>query len=566
MVEKSKTALPEAGQEIKLEGVTICQGIGIGRVRMLGEETTYAKKSIASHQVPAEQERYTRATELVSKKLHEHVEKFHYGAEGHASMILQAHKAMMSDEQFHESVRGRIATEYKNAEWAVEEETEKLIQIFEATRNVYFQGLAEDIRDMAGNILRELSETQKSRLDITAKPGEPHVLVSGHLYPSDVVFAHRCGAAGFVTESRALSSHAAILLKGFAVPGVGSVPGLKESAKEGDLVIVDAINGLVILRPRPSTLEKYIATKQKMKIPVEIPPLEPCATKDGVRIQLMANIENPEQVHLALRSSIEGIGLFRTEFFVLTGEHFPTEEEQYQVYHQVIKAAAGRRVVIRTFDIGADKQTLALHQCTGQNPALGVRGIRRHLEYFPEELRIQLRAILRASVGRDVGILIPMVTTVDDIKNVKQHLESIKEELRSKNMAFSEDIRLGAMVEVPAAAIALRELLSEVDFVSIGTNDLLQYFMAADRDNERVLQYNNPQNSTFIWLLRLIIEQAAEAGREKDVTICGEIASYPDIVPLLLDLGYRSFSISPVAARRVRDAIKSVDLRSAANE
>lgn len=275
----------------------------------------------------------------------------------------------------------------------------------------------------------------------------------------------------------------------------------------------------------------------------------------------MANIDNPDQIQLMLRNRLEGVGLFRTEFFLLDAEEFPTEEEQYDIYHRVFIAAAGRQVMIRTFDIGGDKQIADLSYCTGQNPALGVRGVRRHLLMNPEELRIQLRAILRAADGFPGGILLPMITTVDDIREVKYLLEGVKEGLRSKRQPFSREIQLGAMIEVPAAAISVAEIFQEVDFVNVGTNDLLQYFVAADRNNDAVLRYENFENKAFIWLLEFILVQAAELGQLKNVTICGEIASYPQLAPRLLDLGFRSLSITPTAAGPVRDAIANTDLR-----
>jgi len=549
----------ERGDEVTLKGVTICLGIGIGSARVPNPKIDAVKEIIEPDRVSAEQERYTHAVETVREQLQAHVEEAHEAPFIQAGLILKAHEAMLADDQFHDSLRKRIATDYKNAEWAVEQEAQTLIRQLEGTKNPYFQARAEDVLDLANTILRVLSDTRMPQQPASAKMRQPQVMISRHLFPCDAMFAHRSGAAGFATESHALTAHAAILLKGFGIPAVGGVFGLLEAVQEGGQAIVDAVNGLVILRPRQATLQKYLAMKSEPEVPSKAP-LVQCTTKDRIPVHLMANIENPHQIGLALQNGMEGIGLFRTEFLALASERLPTEEEQYEIYRRVISAWSGRPVVIRTFDIGGDKRRPDLHRCTGENPAMGVRGIRRHLLRRPEELRTQVRAILRASAGEQVGILLPMITTIKDLKQAKEHIDIAKRVLRAEGRAFSEGVRIGAMVEVPAAAVVVRDILAEVDFISIGTNDLLQYFMAADRDNEDVLQYGQANNEAFVWLLRFILEEAAHVGREKDVMICGEIASHLDLVPLLLQLGYRSLSISPVAAGPVRDTIANVDL------
>ncbi|MDP8234891.1 MAG: putative PEP-binding protein, partial [Candidatus Erginobacter occultus] len=311
--------------------------------------------------------------------------------------------------------------------------------------------------------------------------------------------------------------------------------------------------------------KEYQALRKSLEIPVVSPPLPPVesTTRDETVIHLAANIENPEQVELMLRHRLEGIGLFRTEFLALSADTIPGEEEQYAVYRRVIEEAAGRRVVIRTFDIGADKQNPNIYRDRGQNPALGVRGIRRHLICCPDELRVQLRAILRAAENGEVGILLPMVTTVEDIRRVKRHLEIARKELRREKKPFSPKIALGAMIEIPAAAFAAGEILKEVNFVSVGTNDLLQYFLAADRDNPELVEYGENPSPGFLSLMRLIIEQATAQGRQNDVAICGEMAANPSALPALIRLGYRSFSVSPILAPAVRAAAAATHLDQA---
>ena len=274
------------------------------------------------------------------------------------------------------------------------------------------------------------------------------------------MLAQRSRSAGFASESHALVSHAAILLKGFGIPSVGGIEGLTDHAQEGDRLIVDGTNGVVIVRPSSTTLEKYRSQKETAERP-ETTGVAGCMTADGTRIVLKANIENPEQVSLMLAHGLDGIGLFRTEFLISAEGHVPTEEEQYTAYRRVIEKAAGVSVVIRTFDIGGDKSMGLSDRCTGRNPSLGLRGIRRHLMDRPEELRTQLRAILRAALGAKVGILIPMVTTLDDVTAAKRHLADVRKELRRAGVAFSREIDFGAMIETPAAAATVHDILGK---------------------------------------------------------------------------------------------------------
>ena len=556
MASNSKSNAKENGEAI-LRGVTICPGISIGQIRSVDRETTIARDVIEPARVLAEQQRYRRAVKTFGNQLHQHIERYHENSPSEADVILKAHEAMLNGESFHNSVVERIAFEYKNAEWAIEEEGKRLIGQFEKARNPYFQARAEDVRDLLNHVLEILSCKDRNDRPPPLSTAQGQVFISGHLYPSDVVLTERNGALGFATESRALSSHAALLLKGFGIPAVGNLSGLKQIAQDGNVIIVDALDGLVVIRPNPATIDKYMERKAALETLNVTSPPDQCTTQDGTHVHLLANIENPHQVSFALENGLEGIGLFRTEFLVLLSDRFPTEEEQHDVYHQILNVAKGKPVTIRTFDIGADKQSPVINHCTGQNPALGIRGIRRHLLHYPEELRMQMQAILRAAKGSDVRILLPMVTTVDDVREAKRHFETVKADLRAEHVPFCEDVRLGAMIEVPAAAIETRAILEQVDFVSVGTNDLLQYFMGADRDNEEVLHYNDAENGAFLWLLQFIIKQARLLGRENDVMVCGEMASRPELIPGLIGLGYRSFSIAPVSAPAVRDAVAS---------
>jgi len=536
--------------EVVLQGVSICPGIGFGPAHVVDPALSVVPTKLAPQRVEAEKKRYTAAVNATKHHLREHVATVHGDETPETKAILHIHEAILNDDSFHDQVRKRIAADRKNAEWSLQQEAADLISRFSAMRDPYFEARGEDIRDMAHNLMGVLSG-EKSKAGRRADKGR--VFASRHLHSSDAMLAQRCGSAGFASESRALVSHAAILLKGFGIPSVAGIKGLTDLVREGENLLVDGTNGVVIVCPRPATLAKYRSRKrtperfEKIATPT-------CIASDGERIVLKANIENPDQVRLMHAHGLEGIGLFRTEFLISAEGRIPTEEEQFATYRRVIEQAAGAPVVIRTFDIGGDKLMGLPDTCGGRNPSLGLRGIRRHLAARPDELQTQLRAILRAAGGADVGILIPMVTTVEDIVATKQHLDSVKEEMREAGIAYSSGVAIGSMIETPAAAALTGAILSEVDFASVGTNDLLQYFMAADRDNENVIQYQDAANPAFLWLLEHIITEARKAGREMDVTMCGEVATDARMLPHLLRMRYRVFSIPPVSATIFRAA------------
>jgi phosphotransferase system enzyme I (PtsI) len=561
---KKKAPAFSACEEVVLKGITICPGVGIGEASIAHEDITIPRTGIANGKAEEEQKRYKQAIEMVVQNLHEHIKECHDYPIDNINKILEMHEIMATDEQFHAAVLNRIVREQKNAEWAIADESENIIQKLEASRDTYLQARAEDVFDLANNILTALAFPSEAYRKHIQTMQDRQIFVSANLHTSQVVKVRKTNVYGFATESSAFSSHAAILLKNFGIPAIGGLKNLKTSVKDGDKMIIDGISGLVIIRPNPGTLRKYNTLEKRLKkLPAgkKYSPIE-IRTSDGTRIQLMANIENHNQVDLVLRNSLEGIGLFRTEFLILTADRAPDEEEQYTVYKKIVDVLAGRRLVVRTFDLGADKIEPGFERCAGRNPALGVRGIRRHLLHRHDELRTQLRALIRATAGSSAEILFPMITTVNDIIEIKKHVQEVKEGLRAEGKPYSPHVKLGAMIEIPAAAIAIQDILREVDFVSVGTNDLIQYFMAADRDNEAVLQYGDSTNKAFLYLLRFMIERAAEMGRVEDVTICGEMASDPNLILLLIHMGYRSFSISPVSAGSIREVISDIDLNT----
>ena len=545
-------------QEVILHGEIICPGIAIGPAYLLEPEFLVSKKAVASDGIAGEQKRYTVAVRLVQEQFRLQIREIKDSALPDTASIFAALDAMISDKEFSKTVLQRIASDGVNAEWALEVEAEKLIRLFDAMTDPYMQARAEDIRELADGILRALTRAGRAEGGNYIAPKQGQVLVSNHLFPRAAMQARHAGAAGFATESKALFAHAAILLRGFRIPSVGDVAGLSSIVYEGDILIVNADEGTVVVRPAPETLEKHSARLGELVTGQEATRVGGWATGDGTRVRLLANIEAPEQADFAYASGLEGIGLFRTEFLALGRGSIPPEDDQYAIYARVIQASSGKRVCIRVFDFGADKQSPTLFRNIGRNPAMATRGIRRHLHGDLPEFKTQVRAILRAAAGSDaeVGILLPVVTTVEDVRLARQHIDDVRRELEISGLPYGRDTKVGAMIEVPSAAIAMREMLAVSDFVSVGTNDLLQHFMAADRDNEEVLKYNNFEDPSFIWLMQFIIDRAAEVGRAHDVTVCGEAASRPNLVATMLRMGYRAFSISPVALNGVGQAIE----------
>jgi phosphotransferase system enzyme I (PtsI) len=521
-----------------------------------------AHTTVPADRIAAEIERYDQAVSLVRAHLREHVRDAHRDVGLDTLKILDIHELMLGDEHFHESVRSRMAQQLLSPERALADEAERLSGQLEASGDPYLQARLEDIWDMVHNLLAALRLPPSKYTAEMHQSVENQILVSQNLFLSEVMKARNSGARGLVSASHALTSHAAILLKGFNIPALGAVEGLEAAVRPGDELILDALNGRLVVRPAEETKRIYLAAPRPPR--TGEPPFEPAAvetrTRNGSRVVLLANIDNAGQVELLLQNRLEGIGLFRTEFLLLGTDRVPGEEEQYGVYRQVLERMKGRRVVIRTFDLGADKRLPYLDRCLAQNPSLGIRGIRRHLLRHPEELRTQLRALLRAAAGGSVDILVPMVTTLAEVRWVRELLTQVEDELAASGTPRCEAPGLGAMIEVPAAAFAVESILSAVDFISLGTNDLIQYFTAADRDNEAVQHYGDLRNEAVQFMLRHVAKKAAAIGRAEDMTVCGEAASVPENVGLLLQLGYRSLSISPVMAEPVRAAVQTESL------
>ena len=495
------------------------------------------------------------------RRLEEYLREFHSPEETDLKQILHAQLLILDDREFFKGISRRIREQLRSAEHAVEDEFSSVANRLGASRDYYMRARAEDLRGICQLVLKSLM-LEQAAFGPVDRGRESPVYYSASLRPTAVLRARKAGAVAFITSSTAYTSHAAILLRGSGIPALGGLDLSGIPLEEGTPLLVDAVAGVLHVDPPEDVLEKAFRTERELLEAVArgAEPPEDAITEDGRRIRLWANIDHPSQAVLCLEHRLYGVGLFRTEFMVLDTGRIPGEEEQYGIYRGVVEQLAGRPLVLRTFDIGGDKVMDGLHDTCGPNPALGIRGLRRHLMRRPREFRAQLRAALRAAEEADLSILLPMVTHAGDVLAARAHLDAVKEELREDGVPFNPEVKLGAMIEIPSAALNVGRILEAVDFVSLGTNDLLQYLTASDRDNPEVVAYQDLAQSGLPHLMRVVMEQARALGREEDVRVCGELASDPEGVVFLARAGVRSMSVAPGSAALVRKTLAALSL------
>jgi phosphotransferase system enzyme I (PtsI) len=548
-----------AANRLCLPGSVISPGVGIGFASVV-EPLSFppTPSTIAAEDVEREIDRLHRAQELVREHLEEHVRGVHAPATEDWSQIFAAHVLVLDDRPFFESIEHRIRDHRLPADRAVEEAFAAAAARLAASEDCYMRSRAEDLRDVCASVRRALAYGGAAFERHTAT-GRPTVLVVSDLRPSVALRARHEDIAAVVTDSTVQVSHAAILLRAAGIPTLGRIRVDESEIRDGTPLLVDAAAGELIIHPTEGDVtaaRKRLADQRPIHADATQPPLD-VELPNGESVALFANLDHPVQGPLCLAYRLRGVGLFRTEFLVDGLGSLPDEEMQYRTIRELADALGGRPLVVRTFDFGADKEPVGFHGCLGPNPALGLRGIRRHLQRSPEELRTQLRAILRVSADADVSILLPMVTTVDDVRAVRGILREETERLLSRGVRVSGTVKLGAMLEVPSAALEAAELLEVADFLSVGTNDLVQYLTAADRDNPAVLDYQTPAKSGLYRLLEFVMAAARAAGRQHDLSVCGELASDPAGARELVRLGFRSLSVTPQAAATVRAALRA---------
>lgn len=535
-----------------MKGTSASAGIGIGKVAIMEETELVIKKETISD-AAAEKERFQAAlkqaieeTEALAKDLATRV------GEKEAE-ILNGHLMLLSDPMLTGEIENTIAGENACSEYAIENVCNMYADMFASMGDELMQQRATDMRDIKTRMQKILLGV--SSVDIASLPAGS-VIVAKDLTPSMTAGINPANVCGIVTELGGKTSHSAILARALEIPAVVAVEGFLNSVKDGDTVVLDGSEGVVFVNPEEAVTADYEAKrtaylKEKKELDQYIG--KPTVTKDGVTIELVANIGKPEDVDKVLQYDAEGIGLFRTEFLFMDRNSMPTEDEQFEAYQKVAIAMNGKPVIIRTLDIGGDKEIPYMGLKKDENPFLGYRAIRFCLDRREDVYRPQLRALLRASAFGNIKIMVPMVTCLEEFREAKAMIEEIKAELDSKGIAYKKDIQVGIMVETAAASLMADAFAKEVDFFSIGTNDLTQYTMSVDRGNDKVSYLYSPLNPAVLRSIRHIIQ----CGRKEGIMVgmCGEAASDPLMIPLLLAFGLNEFSMSASAVLNARKLI-----------
>jgi len=547
---------------IRLRGTGVSPGIAMGETLVTEAAAfTARRETIAANQVEKEVVRLQLAVDRTEKDLLEVKEKIKKVAGEEQAVLLDAHLLILKDKSLLAGLEKLIRKEKVKAEWALAEINKKYREAFEAINDEYFRQRQADISDVLMRIQRNLKPEGRRPKE---QPTDRKVILVAHdLLPSEAASRFgRGNVVGVALDMGGPTSHTAILARSLDIPAVVGLHNVSTQVKSGDFLIVDGTDGEVLINPPAAVRKEFQAKKEKYdKYRLELRKTArlPSVTLDGVKFMPLANIELPEEVTLAVSLGAEGVGLFRSEFLYLQRASLPTEEEHLEVYWRLAKSCYPRPVYIRTLDIGGEKSFFQVNLEAEPNPALGLRAIRFSLKN-PELFRVQLRAILRASSLSNVRVLFPMITELEEILLIKEILKEVKDDLKRQRFKFDEAIPLGIMIEVPAAAAMADFLVQEVDFISIGTNDLIQYYLAVDRSNESVSYLYKPLHPSVLRLLKHVIQKANEAGKE--VAVCGEMAADPLAALILLGFGLKTFSMNPIFIPRIKKALRSVEFRT----
>jgi phosphotransferase system enzyme I (PtsI) len=526
-----------------LRGIAASPGVAVGEAMILVSEGYRIPRRLApragveeellrlERAVVAAAEEMTRNRDAVSREL---------GLQ--CAAIFSAHEQMLRDPQLQREVVQLICDKRFTAEYAVSRTLRRYVKVLQSLDGSFFADRSNDIYDIEKTLLRHL--LGREREDVSNLT-QPVIVLSNNLTPSETAGLNRAHVRGFATERGGLGGHTSIVAEALEIPAVVGLGRFLTQVSGGETVIIDGHEGLVILRPDRGTLDRYeeeVQRRRERAAQLEELRDEPAVTADGVRIGIHANIEFPEEVEACRRRGADGVGLYRTEFLYLATNTEPTEEEQFQAYRRVAEAIEGAPVIIRTLDLGADKLPSA-RVTEEKNPFLGVRSIRLSLRN-PELFRVQLRAILRASAFGDIRVMFPLVSKLEELRDARRALARVMEELASEKAAFNPRLPVGMMVETPSAVVMLDRFLKEVDFISIGTNDLIQYTLAVDRSNSEVADLYHAADPAVLRLLETAVRTAHQAGTP--VSVCGQIGG-PHYLMLLLGLGVRDVSVAPSA-------------------
>lgn len=469
--------------------------------------------------------------------------------------IFEAHMMMLDDPEVFGQVREKIKAENINAEWAIKEVTEFYVQIFESMSDEYLKARATDLKDVTNRVIRILLGIELIDL---AHLSEDVIIVSEDLTPSDTAQMNKERVLGFITEIGGRTSHSAIMARTLEIPAVVAAEGIMENVKTDDIIAFNGEEGIVVINPDEETIVKFRKEKEdadRFKKSLESLRGAKTVSKDGFEVELVTNIGTPKDVDGILRNDGEGVGLYRTEFLYMDREMLPTEEEQFEAYKEVAERLKNKPVVIRTLDVGGDKELPYLDLPEEMNPFLGYRAIRLCLDR-KDIFKTQLRALLRASAYGNIKIMFPMISSIEELREAKAVLEEAKEELYKEDILYNREIEVGIMVEIPAVAILSDIFAKEVDFFSIGTNDLIQYTTAVDRGNRKIAHLYNQFHPALLRLIKTVIENGHKEGIW--VGMCGEVAGDPKLIPVLLGMGLDEFSMSPISILKARWIINNL--------
>ncbi|MFF5815536.1 phosphoenolpyruvate--protein phosphotransferase [Lysinibacillus capsici] len=540
----------------RLTGIAASDGIAIAKAyRFVQPDLSFAKTTV--HDIEAEQKRLAAALAKAEQELivirQQTLEKF----SAEEAAIFEAHLLVVHDPELIGPINQKIADEAVNAEYALHEVTSMFVALFEGMDDEYMSARASDIKDVTNRILAHLLGVH---IPNPSNINEQVIIVANDLTPSETAQLDRNYVLGFITDIGGRTSHSAIMARSLEIPAVVGAGVATTTIQDGDTIIVDGLTGQVLVNPSADVIADYQEKAQKYRVQqAEWSTLvnEQTVSKDGVHVELAANIGSPNDLDGVLRHGAEGIGLYRTEFLYMGRENLPSEEEQFTAYKTVLEGMKGKPVVIRTLDIGGDKHLPYLPLQEEMNPFLGHRAIRLCLDQ-QELFRTQLRALLRASVYGNLKIMFPMIATIQEFRAAKAILLEEKEKLIAGGIAVGSSIEVGMMVEIPSTAVMADIFAKEVDFFSIGTNDLIQYTMAADRMNEKVSYLYQPYNPAILRLIQMVIKAAHQ--EKKWVGMCGEMAGDEHAVPLLLGLGLDEFSMSATSILKTRALLKQLSV------
>ncbi|SHM94560.1 phosphoenolpyruvate--protein phosphotransferase [Gracilibacillus kekensis] len=537
-----------------LTGIAASNGIAIAKAYKLAiPDLSFEKKNVED--TNSEVDRLTKALDISKSELEKIKEHARTSLGDEHAEIFSAHLLVLSDPELINPIEDKIKTDSVNAEFALDETAQMFIQMFENMENEYMRERAADIKDVTKRVMAHL-------LDVSfpnpALIDEQVVVIAEDLTPSDTAQLNKQFVQGFTTNIGGRTSHSAIMARSLEIPAVVGTKDVTEQVKQGDILIVDGIDGEVIINPSEEQVKSYQQKQEDFeKQKQEWAKLkdEPSVSKDGHHVELVANIGTPNDVEGVLNNGGEGVGLYRTEFLYMGKNELPTEDEQFDAYKSVLEQMGEKPVVVRTLDIGGDKELPYLELPEEMNPFLGFRAIRLCLER-DDIFRTQLRALLRASTYGNLKIMFPMIATLDEFRQAKALLLEEKDKLTQEGTDVSDDIEIGIMVEIPSTAVIARQFAKEVDFFSIGTNDLIQYTLAADRMNERVSYLYQPYHPAILNLVHNVIEAAHAEG--KWAGMCGEMAGDSIAIPILLALGLDEFSMSATSILPARTQIKDL--------